>query len=152
MIKQIWRYSKTIMGIIFRHPVTGTTLICQLYPGEIILVQKRQDSQWGLPGGIIDWGEDIPTAARRELHEETGLDLIEIKQITGVYSHPDRDPRMHSISIVLEVRATGDFDIQDTQEIAEVRSYPIEEIPFSNLCHDHERQLKDYLNGVRAIA
>jgi 8-oxo-dGTP diphosphatase len=152
MINQIWRYSKTIMGILFRHPITGTTLICQLHPGEIILVQKRQGGKWGLPGGIIDWGEDIPTAARRELHEETGLNLIEIQQVTGVYSHPDRDPRMHSISIVLEVRASGDFAIQDTQEIAEVRSCPIEEIPFQNLCHDHERQLRDYLNGVRAIA
>jgi 8-oxo-dGTP diphosphatase len=45
--------------------------------GQVLLVQRSQGSalagDWELPGGKIDAGEDPRTAARRELHEETGL-------------------------------------------------------------------------------
>lgn len=152
LLAQIWRYAKTVLGIVFRHPITGTTLIARLDDGAIVLIRRRDTGKWGLPGGIVDWGEDLPTAARRELYEETGLQLDRLGQLVGVYSHPDRDPRIHSISILLEVRASGTFAPQDTQEILEARAFSPDDLPWNHLCHDHERQLRDYLDGVRAIA
>ncbi|MGC9502144.1 NUDIX domain-containing protein [Baaleninema sp.] len=151
-IGRIWQYVKTVLGVIFRHPITGTTLIPLLPNGEIVLILRRDTKEWGLPGGIIDWGEDIPHAAKRELREETGLDLRRLCRLVGVYSHPDRDPRIHSISILLEVEADGKLGARDTHEILDVRSFPLEALPFDNLCHDHERQLKDYLEGLTTIA
>ncbi len=51
-----------------------------------VLLQKRSDcGQWGLPGGRINPGEDIETAARREVKEETGLD-VRVTGLQGVYS------------------------------------------------------------------
>jgi 8-oxo-dGTP diphosphatase len=156
LLQQIWRYLKTVMGIIFRHPITGTTVVAELIEGEdagkLVLIQRRDTGRWGLPGGIIDWGEDLATAARRELYEETGLELHELGRLVGVYSHPDRDPRIHSISIVVTARVTGTFNPQDTQEVLAVRAFKPEEIPYDALCHDHQQQLQDYLAGTTAIA
>ncbi len=149
---RVWRYLKTIMGIIFRHPITGTTVIPVLPDGRIVLIQRRDTGEWGLPGGIIDWGEDIPTAARRELAEETGLQLLTIRRLVGVYSSPHRDPRIHSISVLIEAEVQGNLTIKDTLEITNVKAFYREELPIGTLCHDHDRQLKDYLEGSTVIA
>jgi 8-oxo-dGTP diphosphatase len=151
-MKQIWRYLSTIIGIIFRHPVTGVTLIPVLADGKIVLVRRQDTKRWGLPGGMIDWGQDIPTTIVRELKEETGLDFVKMGRLVGVYSAPDRDPRLHSLSIAIEVEAAGKLQVQDTLEILEVQAFSQKDLPLGNLSHDHDRQLKDYLQGVTTIA
>jgi 8-oxo-dGTP diphosphatase len=140
-----WYFIKTVLKVIFRHPITGTTIIPLLSDQTIVLVRRSDTKQWSLPGGLIDWGEDIPTAAKRELFEETGLELLSIQRLVGVYSSFDRDPRIHSISILLEVQAKGKLQSRDLDEILDVRAFRVEEIPFGSLSHDHERQLQDYL-------
>ena len=151
-MRRSWRFVSTVLGIIFRHPITGTTIIPVLPDGRIVLIQRSDSGKWGLPGGMIDWGEDIPNAASRELKEETGLKLIKIKSLRGVYSDPQRDPRIHSISILLEVEAEGELNPMDKLEVLQVKAFTLDELPLGNLSHDHDRQLQDYLNGVLAIA
>lgn len=148
----IWRFFSTVLGIIFRHPVTGTTIIPVLPDGRIVLMRRSDTGKWGLPGGIIDWGEDIPHAASRELKEETGLTITKIRSLRGVYSDPKRDPRLHSISILIEVEAEGEFDPEDKLEVLEVKAFKKEELPTENLSHDHGQQLQNYLNDIIAIA
>lgn len=147
-----WRFFSTVLGIIFRHPVTGITLIPVLPDGRIVLVQRRDSGKWGLPGGMVDWGEDIPNSAYRELREETGLELVKISRLVGVYSAPDRDPRIHSISVLVEAEATGRLEVKDKLEIIQTKAFLPEEIPSGNLSHDHDRQLKDYFNGLTTVA
>ncbi len=147
-----WRFISTVIGIIFRHPITGTTIIPVLPDGRIVLVQRSDNKKWGLPGGIIDWGEDIPHAAKRELKEETGLDIVKIGRLVGVYSDPDRDPRLHSISVVLEAQVTGEMSIGDQLEVLQVQAFKTEDLPRGNLCHDHDQHVNDYFNGATAIS
>ncbi|MCC0175650.1 NUDIX hydrolase [Waterburya agarophytonicola K14] len=151
-MRSAWRFLYTVIGIIFRHPVTGTTIIPVLPDGRIVLIRRSDTGQWSLPGGVIDWGEDIPHAANRELKEETGLDIVEIKELRGVYSDPHRDPRLHSISILLEADVIGELKPKDKLEVLEIQAFTREELPLGDLSHDHDRQLKDYLNDVVAIA
>ena len=151
-MRQSWRFISTVLGIIFRHPVTGTTIIPVLPDGRIVMIQRSDSGKWGLPGGMVDWGEDIPHAARRELEEETGLKLTKIKSLRGVYSDPKRDPRLHSISVLLEVEAEGELEPEDKLEILQVKAFTIDELPLGDLSHDHDRQLQDYLDGKVAIA
>ncbi|ACK71293.1 NUDIX hydrolase [Gloeothece citriformis PCC 7424] len=147
-----WQFIQTVIGVIFRHPVTGATIIPILPDGRIVLVRRQDTGQWGLPGGIVDWGENIPTTVKRELAEETGLELLKIRRLVGVYSSPDRDPRIHSISVLVEAEVQGDLGAKDTLEISQVQAFFQEDLPLGNLSHDHDRQIQDYLNGLTVLA
>lgn len=77
---------------------------------QLLLIERGEEpfkGRWALPGGFVrvgdaldDRGEDLEEAARRELVEETGLQLHDawLEQV-GAFGHPDRDPRMRIISI-----------------------------------------------------
>ncbi|OKH36350.1 NUDIX hydrolase [[Phormidium ambiguum] IAM M-71] len=149
---RLWQFFQTVLGIIFRHPVTGTTMIPILPDGRIVLIRRNDTGKWSLPGGIVNWGEDIPTTIERELEEETGLNVVKIRRLVGVYSAPDRDPRIHSISVLVEVEVQGTMKPKDTLEVSEVEAFAIGSLPKGDLSHDHDRQLQDYLNGISAIA
>ncbi|MGJ6121614.1 NUDIX domain-containing protein [Mycolicibacterium sp. Y3] len=55
--------------------------------GRILLVKRRDNTLWALPGGGHDIGETIEHTAVREVKEETGLD-VEITGLVGVYTNP----------------------------------------------------------------
>ncbi len=147
-----WRIGTTVLGMIFRHPITGTSIIPILPDGRIVLIRRCDDGLWALPGGMVDWGEDIPTTVSRELVEETGLELTKIRRLVGVYSSPDRDPRIHSICVVVEAEVQGTMEIQDKLEVMEIRAFPVDALPKEPMSHDHSRQLQDYLNGLTTLA
>ncbi|QOV24194.1 NUDIX hydrolase [Anabaenopsis elenkinii] len=148
----LWRVVQTVLGLMFRHPITGASIIPILPDGRIVLIKRRDDGCWALPGGMVDWGEDIPQTVKRELREETGLDLVNISRLVGVYSAPDRDPRIHSICVVVEAEVQGKMEIQDTLEALEVHAFAADSLPLGQMSHDHTRQLQDYLNGLTTLA
>lgn len=143
---------RTLLRLLLRRPLVGTNIVPVLPSGRIVLVQRRDTLQWALPGGLVDWGEDIVTAARRELHEETGLDSVGDPQLVGVYSSVGRDPRMHSVCITVSVAVSGQFHVYDMAEIAAVRDFAPEDIPLNELAHDHHRQLMDFFNQTVTLA
>ncbi len=146
-----WHFVKTVLGILFRHPVVGTSIIPILPNGQLVLIQRQDNGLWGLPGGVVDWGEDIATAVKRELFEETGLTLVKIRRLVGVYSAPDRDPRLHSICIAIEAEVQGQIQVHDTLEIKDAQAFPLDSLPQGNLTHDHDQQLQDYLSAETAL-
>ncbi|MDF5720472.1 MAG: NUDIX hydrolase [Rhizonema sp. PD37] len=150
--RNLWRYGQTVLGLIFRHPIPGTSIIPILPDGRIVLIRRRDNGRWALPGGIVDWGEDIPSTVHRELMEETGLDLVKIRRLVGVYSAADRDPRIHSICVVVEAEVQGKMEIQDTLEVMEIQAFPLNSLPQGQMSHDHTRQLQDYLQGLTTLA
>jgi len=152
-IRRSGQFISSVLKIIFRHPIPGATIIPVLPDGKIVMVRRQDTGQWSLPGGMVDWGEDIYTSARRELEEETGLELIKIRRLVGVYSSPERDPRVHSISILIEADVKGTIQIKDTLEISEARAFAKDELPLNeNLSHDHKQQLQNYLQGKTVVA
>lgn len=100
----------------------------------------------------VEWGEEIATTVRRELLEETGLELVCISRLAGVYSKPNRDPRVHSICVVVEAEVRGDIKIQDKQEISEVEAFNLKDLPSVRLSYDNGEQLKNYLDDLTILA
>jgi ADP-ribose pyrophosphatase YjhB (NUDIX family) len=150
-MKYAWTVFQTILGMIFRHPVTGVSIIPVLQDGQIVLVRRRDCNRWSLPGGMVEWGDDILSTLHRELREETGLRVRQVGRLVGIYSAPDRDPRLHSICVAVEVQVEGQFSIEDKGEILEIQAFNPAQVP-TDLAHDHGQQLTDYWKGITQLA
>src|SRR5438034_6923741 len=57
--------------------------------GHVLLAHRRDIDWWNLPGGGMEHGETVEEAVRREVREETGLE-VEVKYLVGVYSKPQK--------------------------------------------------------------
>ena len=55
--------------------------------GHLLLQQRSDGGQWGLPGGSVEIGESVRDAVTREVREETGL-IVAVRRLVGVYSMP----------------------------------------------------------------
>jgi ADP-ribose pyrophosphatase YjhB (NUDIX family) len=151
-MSSLWRAIKALLGLLFRRPILGVCVIPVMPDGTILLMQRRDTGLWGLPGGLVDWGEDIGTAAGRELAEETGVTLTEIRRLVGVYSNVNRDRRFHSVCVVVEAVATGTPTVADPVEVLGVRTIPLAEALQLTLSHDHAQHLYDYAHHLTIVA
>ena len=149
---RILHSAKTLLQLLFRRPLVATSVIPLLSDGRIVLNRRRDTGLWGLPGGLIDWGEDLQTAAKRELAEETGLTLVSVKRLVGVYSNVQRDERFHSVCVALEAEVTGEMVIADPNEVLEIAAFASDNLPAGPLAHDHDQQLQDYFAGKVAVS
>ena len=122
------------------NPIPTVDIIIEL-KGRIVLVRRKNPPEgWALPGGFVDYGETLETAAIREAKEETGLDIELIRQF-HTYSDPQRDPRHHTITTVYVAEAQGTATAGD--DAGEVATFKKEELP-EKIVFDHNEILKDY--------
>lgn len=149
---QLWRHLRTAMRMLWRRPVASVGVVPVLADGRIVLVRRVDNDRWTIPGGMLDWGEDVATAVRRELEEESGLQLQSIERLLGVYSSPERDPRTHAVSITVVALVSGEPQIHDRLEVSEIHAFTREEIPFGYLAFDMDRQLRDFVEGRTVVA
>jgi len=109
--------------------------------GGIVLVRRRYPPLgWAIPGGFVDRGERAEDAARREMREETSLD-VELVDLLGVYSDPARDARGHTLSTVYVGRARGRPRAGD--DAMETGVFSATTLP-APLVFDHARIVDDY--------
>lgn len=109
--------------------------------GGIVFVERANEPKgWAIPGGFVDYGESLESAAEREAEEETGLRVELVAQL-GAYGDPDRDPRHHTISVVYVARAKGQPTGHDDAARAQVFD-PRNPPP---LVFDHAKIVADYL-------
>ena len=119
---------------------------------EILFIRRGIDpfrGKWALPGGHVEMIEDIPTAACRELREETGISvLIHELKLVGVFGVPGRDPRGRVITVAYKADlGMCDLSIHAGDDAAEVRWYPVDELP--ELAFDHSEIVRQAIGVAK---
>lgn len=112
-----------------------------IFEGErVLLAHRRAIDWWNLPGGAMDPHETLEEALRREVHEETGLEIA-VGQLVGVYSKPLKQ------EIVLSFRCRvigGTLGAIDDDDIDESRYFSLHELP-ANTLPKHRQRISDAL-------
>jgi ADP-ribose pyrophosphatase YjhB (NUDIX family) len=111
--------------------------------GGIVLARRAIEpgyGQWVFPGGYVDRGEEVRTAALREAREEAGIDIA-IDGLVGIYSYPGVTP------VIIVYRAhwtSGTLTMDD--ESSEIRTFDPRDLPWQELAFPSTRDsLRDYL-------
>ena len=91
--------------------------------GCALLIRRRDNHRWEPPGGVLELGETIRDGLRREVREETGLD-IEPSALTGVYKNMTRA----IIALVFRCKITGGA-LAASNEAADFRWATETEVP-----------------------
>lgn len=126
----------------WRNPIPTVDIIIEI-EGRIVLIERANEPfGWALPGGFVDYGESLETAAAREAKEETGLEVADLAQFKA-YSDPARDVRQHNISVVFTATAQGKPKGGDDARRAEL--FDPTDLP--ELAFDHAQIVADWLES-----
>ncbi len=123
-----------------RNPIPTVDIIIELKRGIILIKRKNPPEGWALPGGFVDYGESLESAAVREAKEETGLDIELVRQF-HTYSDPLRDSRHQTITTVYIAKAQGTAVAGD--DAGEIGIFRKETLPVK-MAFDHKEILNDY--------
>jgi 8-oxo-dGTP diphosphatase len=73
---------------------------------RVLLIRRKNEpfaGTWAIPGGFVDMEESLEDAAKRELKEETNLELDDLEQL-HTFGDPGRDPRGRVIAVAYLIR------------------------------------------------
>lgn len=96
----------------------GVKAVIEDDQGRVLLMKKayahvsEKKASWDIPGGRIEPGETLHEALARELQEETGMELVAVKQILYVQDILS-NPELHVVRVTYLVTAKGDITISD---------------------------------------
>ena len=122
-----------------------------------ILLHLRSDNQlWSVPGGSAEFGEDIAELTKREVREETGIE-VEIIRAFGIYSSPKKftfhypdGNEIHSYVIGVECRKIGGFEGSQADDSLDVRWFATDRLP-GNLMPMQTEVISDALNNCEFV-
>lgn len=118
---------------------------------EILLIKRLKNpfmDCWALPGGFVNENEDLETAAKRELLEETCVKVDEVFQI-GAYGKPFRDPRSHVVSVAYFSRIENSVVAKAADDAKEFKWFNIKNLPPT--AFDHSDIISDAISKFNLI-
>ncbi len=121
----------------------GVTIDAVIIKDNKVLLIKRGTQPdrgfWAVPGGYVNWNESVEDSVRREVKEETNLDVKQLKLI-GVYSSPKRHPKQ-LINITYLV-GVSDGRLKHGDDALDAKWVKLEDLP-DKLALDHREIIED---------
>ena len=118
---------------------------------KLLLIQRGSkpfQGSWALPGGFVDMGEDLESAALRELEEETGVRDLFVEQLY-TFGDPGRDPRGRVISVAyFSLVNLQDHPAVAASDATKAEWFPLNELP--TLAFDHSEIIETANNRLAA--
>ena len=117
----------------FIHP--AARIIVENDNHEILIIEKRDTGQIGIPAGALEENETIEACIIREVKEETGLQLLDL-EVIGISSNPDSETVNYPNGDCIQYftvefyssKWTGTIKIKDTDEIRAARFAHVNQI------------------------
>src|SRR5205807_1902453 len=132
--------------VFYLDPKIAVGTIIRTVSERLVLVRRAIEpgyGKWVFPGGYVDRGEPLVSAAIREAREECGLD-VRIDGLVNIYSYPGRAP----VIVVYAATATGGTMCVDDESLESAEFDP-SSIPWNDLAFRSTRDgLRDYLAGL----
>lgn len=120
--------------------------------GRLLLVQHYKGGRryWLLPGGGLEYGETIAECARREVKEETNLD-VEIGDLIFVSESIPPDRHRHVVNLYYEGKLLGGkLKVGEDYILEDVKFFDVDSIESLTIYPNITKELLDYIkSGVR---
>ena len=146
LLGKVWKFlprtvrQRISRSVQFKFTVSAAGIITN-EKGEVLLLDHylRPDSGWGVPGGFMEKGEQPEAAFRREIREETGLEVrdVEIHRVRTLGRH---------IEVIYTAQATGEAQAI-SREIRESRWFAPEDVP-KEMSRDQQFLVQKALSGT----
>ncbi|OFI50353.1 NUDIX hydrolase [Floricoccus tropicus] len=114
-----------------------------------VLLQKRTNGSWGLPGGLMEIGESLEETAIREVHEETGLEVTDLK-LVNTFSGPqyqftlENKDQIYVVTSVYKVISYKGIMNLESDETLDLKYFPYDSLP-ENMEDEYLDYIKYYL-------
>lgn len=115
---------------------------------SVLLIERGREpfkGKWALPGGFIEMDEELETACRRELVEETGLRVGELKQFRA-FGGVNRDPRHRTISVIFYSFPEEESEPLAGDDAAKAQWFQVDKLP--ELAFDHLQIIEEFKNEI----
>ena len=135
--------------VFYLDPKVAVGTIISTGDSQLVLVRRAIEPGYGLwvfPGGFVDRGEDLASAAVREAREECGLD-VRLDRLVNIYSYTDA-----AVIIIVYAATVMGGELCSDDECLEAKLFRPEDLPWDELAFRSTREaLRDYLDGVRVV-
>jgi 8-oxo-dGTP pyrophosphatase MutT (NUDIX family) len=129
-------YMRELRKLVGSRPILqcGTSVIITNTEGHVLMLHRTDNDCWCFPGGAMEMGESAEAAAAREVYEETGLH-VENLRLFGVFSgeelyyrYPNGD-EVYNVDIVFTTDTYHGEIKMDVEEGKDARFYAIDQLP-----------------------
>jgi 8-oxo-dGTP diphosphatase len=143
----VFKFQEVSMMYSYKYPHPAIAADCIVFAHDkddikVLLIERKNEpckGCWAFPGGFMNIDEAAEDAAKRELKEETSLEVSEVQQV-GAFSAVNRDPRERVVSIAYYTEIAEVVAVKGGDDARKAEWFSLKALP--QLAFDHDEILK----------